>query len=66
MYFQNITHCITLFGTHNNCFQTFSEFGDKELQVILDHFRTVLVDVGVDVEDAETEWTILKKEVLDL
>lgn len=24
------------------------------------------MDVGVDVEDAETEWTILKKEVLDL
>jgi hypothetical protein len=45
----------------------FGEFGDKDLQVLLDHFNDpVLNNAAIDVAEAEVEWTMMKKEICDL
>ena len=38
-----------------------AEFGDDHLACILDHFRSVLEQNGVDLPAAEVEWTELKE-----
>lgn len=37
------------------------DFGDKELQLLLNHFKTPLLAAGISIEEAEREWTPLKK-----
>lgn len=37
------------------------DFGDKELQLLLNHFKTPLLAAGISIEEAEIEWTPLKK-----
>ena len=44
---------------------SFSAFGDEELQVLIGHFSSILQRAGVNSEEAELEWTLLKKEVYD-
>ena len=41
----------------------FTDFGDDELVIILDHFQSVLSKAGVDPIMAETEWPLLKREM---
>lgn len=38
-----------------------SDFGDKELQLLLNHFKTPLLAAGISIEEAQIEWTPLKK-----
>ncbi|KAH3802212.1 hypothetical protein DPMN_155885 [Dreissena polymorpha] len=40
------------------------DYGDQELQVLLQHFSPTLVKAGVRPAEAEMEWTMLKKEIL--
>ena len=45
----------------------FVEFGDKDLQVLLDHFNDLVLNKSaIDVVEAEIEWTMMKKEICDL
>ena len=43
----------------------FSAFGDDELQTLIGHFSPTLQTAGVNLEEAELEWTLMKKEVYD-
>lgn len=45
-------------------FDIFEDYGDDDLKTILAHFKDVLADSGIDVAEAEMEWTILKKDIL--
>ncbi|CAC5426492.1 unnamed protein product [Mytilus coruscus] len=46
--------------------EAFKVYGDEDLQTIVDHFELILSHAGVITEDAELEWTLLKKDVQDL
>ncbi|KAK3103242.1 hypothetical protein FSP39_017756 [Pinctada imbricata] len=42
---------------------TRTDFGDEDLHQLMDHFRPVLKEAGVDLEEAELEWSFLKMQV---
>ena len=46
-------------------FHCFTDYGDDDLLVLLDHFKDTLEHHGVDVAEAELEWTALKKVLHD-
>ena len=40
-----------------------ADYGDEELNVLLKQFNHILSNADVDSDDAEMEWTLLKKEI---
>lgn len=46
-------------------FLAISVFGDQDLSVLLSHYEPLLKAVDVSTDDAEIEWTLLKKGVYD-
>ena len=42
-----------------------SDFGDDDIQLVVEHYNGVLVNAGVDVTLSEVEWTALKTRLYD-
>ena len=40
-----------------------ADYGDEELNVLLQQFIPILSNADVDSDDAEMKWTLLKKEI---
>jgi hypothetical protein len=43
----------------------FIVFGDEDVRMLVDHYSDVLKGAGVSPEDAELEWTPLKKSLFE-
>ena len=41
----------------------FADFGDIEIQCLVDHWQPVLIDAGIDIAQVEMEWTLLKDKI---
>lgn len=43
----------------------FLGYGDDDIGLICEHYKTVLTSAGVCVDEILTEWTLLKREIFD-
>lgn len=41
------------------------DYGDGDIGLICEHYKTVLTSAGVCVDEILTEWTLLKREIFD-